>query len=434
MFRSRAQKTADLPVQRGASPEALRWAWLAALLPANPSVRALAASTLAGSAARGLFVTLSVVFFTRSVGLSAAQVGVGLTVAALVGLLVNVPAGHLADIIGPRRVTVAAGLARALVLIAYLMVDSFWTFLVVATAVTALEAANGTGRSALIATAVPREDQVRSRAILRSVTNVGWAFGAGAAGIALGVDQRSMYVAMIWVCVALSLLATALVLRVPRVAGRAPTSEGPKLIALRDRPYVALTVLNGVLSLHYGLINVVVPLWVVSRTSAPAWVVAAMLLLNATTVALFQVRASRGSEEVAGGARMQRISSFLLLGACVLYALSAGPPSPGVAVAVLLAGAAIHVLGEMQQAAGGWSISLDLAAPHAHGQYQGLYGMGFGLANMVAPALLTAVVLGGGWVGWLGLGLVFVAAGVLTPITVRWAQRSRPLAPPVMTA
>jgi hypothetical protein len=59
--------------------------------------------------------------------------------------------------------------------------------------------------------------------------------------------------------------------------------------------------------------------------------------------------------------------------------------------------------------------------------YQGLFGMGFGASNMVAPALLTAVVLGLGRFGWLLVGLTFVAVGALTPVAVRWAQRSRPV-------
>lgn len=399
---------------------------LAAILPSDPAVRALAASTLIRATARGLFITLSVIFFTRSVGLSATEVGLGLTLAALAALFVNVPAGHVADLIGPRRVTFVTGLARAVVLLGYLLVHDFVGFLIVAVVVTTLEAASQTGNSALIAGAVPREDQVRSRAILRAVTNVGWAFGAAAAGIALSIDDRRAYVAMIWLCAVLTVLASLLVLRVPAVPGRPHEGEGPRFIALRDRPYLTLTILNGLLCLHYGLINVVVPLWVVQNTSAPAWVVAAMLVLNATTVALLQVRFSRGAEDILTAARMQRTASYLLLGACVLYALSAGPTA-WVAVGVLLIGAIVHVAGEMLQAAGSWSISVDLAPSHAQGQYQGLFGMGFGASNMIAPALLTAVVLGLGQVGWLLVGLVFIAVGALTPVAVRWAQRSRPL-------
>jgi hypothetical protein len=47
-------------------------------------------------------MTGSAVFVTRSVGLSAAQVGLGLTIAGAVGLGAGVPAGRAADRRGAR--------------------------------------------------------------------------------------------------------------------------------------------------------------------------------------------------------------------------------------------------------------------------------------------------------------------------------------------
>ncbi|MEV0460929.1 MFS transporter [Catellatospora methionotrophica] len=395
------------------------------LLPEHPPTRALVFSSLAGSTARGLFITISVIFFTRSVGLSAGQVGLGLTVAAVAGLLAGVPAGHLADRVGPRRVAVTFGVARAALMLGYLAVHGFAGFVLVAAGVQVLESGMGAANGALIAGSVPAEERVRTRAMLRSVINVGWGFGALIAGIALKYDTRPAYVAILVACSALALLSSTLVLRVPPVAPQPRRASGPALIVLRDRPYLTLAALNGVLCVHYGMLNVAVPLWVVERTNAPAWIVALLGLLNATVVVLFQIRASRGTATAEGAALAQRTSGLLLLGACVLYSLAAGR-SAWMAAVVLVAAALVHVLGELRQAAGSWGISFDLAPEHSQGQYQGMYGTGFALAGVVAPALLATVVVGWGWPGWLLFGLVFAATGAAVPAAVRWARRTRP--------
>lgn len=303
-------------------------------------------------------------------------------------------------------------------------VHGFTGFVLVAAGVQLMETGFGAANGALIAGSIPAEHRVRTRAMLRAVTNVGWGVGALVAGVALKYDTRSAYVAIIIVCVALALLASSLIMRVPPVAPQPRRASGPALIVLRDRPYLTLAALNGVLCIHYGMLNVAVPLWVVERTNAPAWIVAVLGLLNATVVVLLQIRASRGTATAEGAATAQRTSGLLLLGACVLYGLAADRTA-WLATVVLVAAALVHVLGELRQAAGSWGISFDLAPDHAQGQYQGMYGTGFALAGVVAPALLATVVVGWGWPGWLLFGLIFAASGAAVPAAVRWARRTR---------
>ena len=56
----------------------------------------------------GAFLTGSAVFFTAVVGLSAQQVGLGLSIAAAVQFACSVPLGRLADRIGAKRMWQAA--------------------------------------------------------------------------------------------------------------------------------------------------------------------------------------------------------------------------------------------------------------------------------------------------------------------------------------
>ncbi|WP_327087550.1 MFS transporter [Nonomuraea sp. NBC_01738] len=391
----------------------------------SSTVRALAYATFLRAVGRGLFITVSVIFFKLSVGLQDAEVGLGLTIAGAVGLAGGLPAGRLADVVGPRRVQIAFAVVSGLAVSAYALVGSFAGFVIVAAVVSFADAGESAARGALVGGSVPADQRVKARAFLRAVTNVGWTVGGLGAGAALHFDARPVYLAMIFGCSAAYLGSAALGLRVPRVAPVPRPEDGtPVWLVLRDRPYAMLSLLNAVLFVQNGLFTVALPLWVVSRTSAPPLTVAALAMLNTITVTLLQMRLSRGSDDVAGAARAQRRAGVFLLGACVLFALAAGQPV-WVAVTVLIAGGLLHVFGELLQAAGSWGLSYELAPEHAIGQYQGLYQMGQQAANIVAPALLTAVVTGWGSLGWLLVGALFLGAGLAVPMAARSAQRAR---------
>jgi MFS family permease len=399
---------------------------LRSLLPDPGPARALTIASFPSSIGRGLFITASVVFFTKSVGLSPLQVGTGLTIAACIGLLAGVPMGHLADRIGPRTMTIVFGLVVAGVINLYFLVSTWPLFVAVASLVSVGQSAFQASRGALIAGSVPSEQRVRTRAYLRVVTNVGWMVGSPLAGLALFFDTRAAYASVIAATGAVTALGALLYLRVPPVAPQHASKRESISAALRDRPYVALTVLNAVLTIHFGITNVALPLWVLERTEAPAWVLSALFVVNTIMIVTLQVRTSRGSATVPGAARAQRVGGLLLAGACMLYALSAGWPA-WTAAAILVAGAAVHAFGELYMAAGGWGLSYELAPDHAQGQYQGLYNTGFQVADIVAPAVLSVAVIGLGWPGWVLMAACFATAGLLVPAAARWAVRTRPV-------
>ena len=399
---------------------------LRSLLPDPGPARALTFASFPSSIGRGLFITASVVFFTKSVGLSPLQVGTGLTIAACIGLLAGVPMGHLADRIGPRTMTIVFGLVVAGVINLYFLVSTWPLFVAVASLVSVGQSAFQASRGALIAGSVPSEQRVRTRAYLRVVTNVGWMVGSPLAGLALFFDTDAAYASVIAATGAVTALGALLYLRVPPVTPQHASKRESISAALRDRPYVALTVLNAVLTIHFGITNVAIPLWVLERTEAPAWVLSALFVVNTIMIVTLQVRTSRGSATVPGAARAQRLGGLLLAGACILYALSAGWPA-WAAAAILVAGAAVHAFGELHMAAGGWGLSYELAPDHAQGQYQGLYNTGFQVADIVAPAVLSVAVIGLGWPGWVLMAACFATAGLLVPAAARWAVRTRPV-------
>jgi MFS family permease len=405
---------------------------VSSLLPARGAPRVLAVASLVNTLGNGLFYTVSALFLTRSVGLSVRQVGVGLTIAGGVALFANVPAGRIAEIAGPREVLVITFVLAAGFMAAYAFVHSFWVFVVIACGELAATNAGNAVRNGLIATAVAGEDRVRTRAYLRSVTNLGIGVGSALAGIALHVDTRTAYVTLIVADAATFALTALLVTRLPHVAPvPRDLGDGPRLVAIRDRPYVSLVAMNSLLNIHNGLLEVAVPLWVVRHTSAPRSIVAAIFIVNTGICVLFQIRASRGVDDIPSSARALRRCGVLLFAACAIYGLSGGR-SRDVAIVLLLVAELVHVTGELFQAAGSWGYAYGLAPDHLQGQYQGLFSMSYGVSNMLAPVIVTTVVVGGGLGGWLLIGTMFLVVGVAMGPVGRWAAANRPeLAAPV---
>ena len=83
-------------------------------IPLERDLRVLALGSFANRFGAGAVMTTSALYFTRQVGFSAAEVALALAVAAVVGIVVQVPAGHLGDTYGPRRVLTVCMVGAAL--------------------------------------------------------------------------------------------------------------------------------------------------------------------------------------------------------------------------------------------------------------------------------------------------------------------------------
>jgi dipeptide/tripeptide permease len=100
--------------------------------------------------------------------------------------------------------------------------------------------------------------------------------------------------------------------------------------------------------------------------------------------------------------------------------------APGVAIALLLVAIAIYTLGELWHAAASMEYSFGLAAPHAQGQYSGVFGLGGGVAEAVAPAVLGLAVTYG-LPAWLMIAAGFLVIGAASRPLVDWSlSRWRP--------
>jgi hypothetical protein len=268
-------------------------------------------------------------------------------------------------------------------------------------------------------------DQAVFRAYLRSVTNLAIALGALVAGIGVQIDSPAAYMTLMIGRALAYLGCAAVILRLPRPAAADRPAQPQRWMALRDRRYVAATVLNGLFSVHFAVLTFALPLWIVNDTAAPRAAVSGVLLLNTAMVVVLQVRVSRGvSDPESAGRRMRWAGAALLAGLSLMAVAAAG--STLVAVLSLAAGTAVYTLGELWHAAAAMEYSFGLAPAHAQGQYYGVFGLGQGIATSFAPAVLGTVALGWGWPGWVLLGAVFWVLGALNGPLIRLAVPAPP--------
>ncbi|MFI0787054.1 MFS transporter [Streptomyces lydicus] len=392
-------------------------------------VRFLTIASFVTTVGSGLYLAGSMLFFTRVVGLGVPGVSTGLAVATAVGILSGLPLGAVADRVGPRGLYVATQGVQATAMFLFPMAHSFAAFLALVTvAAIGQRGAQAVG-GALVARISGPGERTRIRSHLRAVTNLGMGIGAAAAGVALQLDSTAAYTVLI-LANGLSFLAAAgLLLKIPSVRPVPRPPGARRMEAVRDRPYLALSLLCGVIAFQYDVVSLVLPLWLVSHTEAPRWWLSLLLVTNMAVVVLFQVRATRWVRGPLPASTALRGAGFLSLAGCTVLALAAGVSAP-VAAALLLVGVLLLSSGELGLAAGAFEVSFALAPEHAQGQYQGAFNLADGVVRAASPVVLTALCLEWGKPGWVVLGVVLALCGLATRPLTRWAVRTRVLPVP----
>ncbi len=396
------------------------------LTPVPGPVRKLAAVTFVNSIGNGVFATVATIYLVRVVGLSVAQVGVGLAVGGGAALLTGVPLGLLADRIGAKPVFVALLLVQGTAVALYSALP--WVhFLVVTCLVITAERGTAGVRNAFIAAITVTRERVQTRAYLRTVLNAGSALGAGLGGIGLVIDSRPAFVVLLGLDTATFVVSA---LGIARIAvPRRP--RPPRREPAPDWRFLAASAAQAVLSLHAAVLTIALPLWITTRTDVPPAVMAVVLAVSTLGAVLFQVRVGRRTETAAGAARGARRAGVFLAVACVAFAPS-DAVVPWVAVMLLLAGAIFRTAGELFQAASGWSMSYAAAPDGRMGAYQSAYSTVFSLAVMAGPLVSVLVVSAPGPTGWLGLAVVFAVAGISFRCCA--SRASRACSPPGRTS
>lgn len=404
-------------------------ALLGRILPPTRLERDLALQSVLSAFATGSFLTGTAVFFTQIVGLTGAQVGLGLSVSAAVALVLQLPMGRLADHLGAKQVWLGASAAEAALYFCWPMIGGLAAFIAMLSVLAVVETAGRNGRNVYRIAVFTRETRVRAMAFQRAARNVGYTLGAGASGVALGIGTE-------WAILAIPLLtggllvvnAVMIALTLPPIRRPAHAESAVEEVlrgapaAWRNRGFVVLAACNGALSSNQVLLNVVVPLWLVERTDAPQTLLAWLFGTNTVLAVLLQVRASRMADSVDGSLRAVRLSGWAFVVSCLVLAVTHDTVG-WVSIVLIWAGHITITGAELWQSAADWGLTSELSDHRRLGDYQGVWGLGYQVEPIVFPALYTFLALQWGTPGWAVIAVIGVAAAAIAHPAARAAQR-----------
>ena len=394
-------------------------------LPPTPLARKLSVQSVLFAVGEGTFLTGSAVFFTQIVGLSAAQVGIGLTAAGVVSFFFAVPLGKVSDRVGNKRMWAIGAFASAGLFALWPLIHGFAAYLAMMVVLEIVSTAGWSGRGAYTLDVFPREERVQSQAFMRAALNIGFTLGALIGGLALAFNNDDIVRAVPWLT-AVILAANALyITRLPDAEhDRAPATPDQLVNpgALRNRGFLGLMTCDGVLGTNQVLLNVVIPLWLVQETDAPRVLLAWLFGTNTVMAVLLQVAAARGVDSVARSLRASRISAGFFVLSCAIVAVTHDTLG-WVTIALVWLGHVTVTGAELYQSAGHWGFMSELSDPARRGEYQGAAHIGHTAGSVWAPALFTYLAMEQGTLGWLVIAAVVVVATLGMGPSSRRAER-----------
>ena len=270
------------------------------------------------------------------------------------------------------------------------------------------------GMQAAVADLVPPSDSVRAYGLIYWVINLGFAIGLAMGGVVASISFKWLFVGdgattllfalIVWLGVPETRPA-----RVPRLQEhRARSGWSEFFLPYRDLPFVLFLGLSFLFAVVFMQNATTLPLNMALNGISKS-TFGAILAVNGVLIVLIQ--------PVLGPFLARFTRSKTLACGAALVGLGFGLNAIARTAPLYLLGVIIWTIGEIGVLPVANSVVADLAPPDVRGRYQGAYGLSFGLAVCVAPALGTLVLERVGsvalWSGCLGLGAL-IAAGHLT--------------------
>lgn len=413
-------------------------------IPGGPDGRRMLWINLVDKIGSGLWYSVTALYFVVVAGLDPARTGLLLGLGGAAGIAGAPIAGRLADRLPLTRVLLAVQVLRAAASLLMLPAHGFWQLLPLV-ALGSFGERSASVLTKLFATRVAGADRARYQAVQRTVVNVGYTVGGLAASAALAAGTAAAYRLLLlgdglsFVVVALlvarcaepaSAVRTVAVHPAPSPGATPPRGRtapaGPPPSPWRDAGYLGYAVLDAATFLHGIALTVGLPLWILTRTSAPHGLAASVFVVNTVIVVLLQVRLARfaATPRVAAHS-LKHVAGWLLLSGALTAA--AVVHDRVLATLAVLGSAVAFTVVEMIQSAVGWELSVCLAPDEAQGAYVGVYGLAQSAARCVGPLLVTSAVIAGGPAGWLAFGAVLAAAALYQRrMVLRRLDRPRP--------
>jgi MFS family permease len=386
--------------------------------------------------ANGVFLPIYVLYCTQVVGISYSKTAIAIAIGGLVGLPLTMFAGDLADRLGPRRM-VLFGLSGMLAgMGSYVFIQGFWSLLAVVLGTNVFAYTYFASEGALMRR-IGGDDTVTFRSQTQALGNLGFAVGALVTGVGLSVGTHWAYRSMFLFTATAYLAVIFITLKIPdyKPLPRPESTvqaRASRWIVLRDKPFIAYALVSGSLMMSVFVDSLLLPVWIVVYTSAPHWTVGLVFLINTGVTVLLQMRLSRNIRSTRqGGLALRRCGVTLMVGYVVLAAMRGN--APWLATVLAIVGVALVAVAQIWMISGRFVLEFNLPPAHAQGQYDGFLNTVISLSITVAPLVLIGVVAARG-LGWIGLGLLFLLLGLISPAVAAWGERTRPqAAPPAQT-
>jgi MFS family permease len=393
--------------------------WWDALAKPGPT-RVLSVNSLTDAAGSGLAAICLPFFALRVAGLSAAGLGLILSVAGACEIAAAVPAGAMAGRIGVFRYTVATKIAQVLVFGLMAVSHGFVPLLVLAAGV-GVSRAGANGLSQALTVAVLGEEQ-RAAALgaVRALRNIGYLLAGAIGAWFLATGSRTELRIALAVNAA-SFAVGAVCTLMLRPQGKVSVTERTNWSVLRDWEYLGLVLAAAVFGSSLVVIDVGLPLWVLRYSFIPSWTVAVVVTLNTAIVVILQYRFSSRITQVRHAARGIRLAAVAF---CVMAALLAVTPwTPAlVAVGLLIVVALALTAGELFESPSWWTLSFELAPADRRTEYLSAFDLSWAVVGIAGPAAMAGVVALGP-AGWLLYGCLMVAAAAGGLLLVRRRTR-----------
>jgi MFS family permease len=390
-----------------------------AAAPAFP--RRLYAVGLADSIGLGMYLAFSAVYLNLAIGLPNYQIGFALGLSGVASIAGALPLAALAQRMGLRRSLILYFVARAL---SYAALAMAWN---TASAIAAVTVAGllsrGTG-PLIQAVSVHDADPARAVAALarlRLIRNAGMAAGSfpAAAAVAL-TDQWALRAAML-LCGLMFSISAVLSRGLPRTGDiKRPVQGGG---VGRNIPFLAVTVVYGLLMLSAILLGVGMPLWIVQNTDAPPWAAGFVTFINTVMVVALQIHMSKGSERPRR-ARLMMVAGGLLAAVAAALAPLSVVEGQWSALAACVLVVVVMTVAELYISAGSMGLALVHTPADRRPVYLATYNLGFAAATVVGPPLVTIGLAAGtrAWLAWAGLFVVASVAAAFLPLSTRNRQ------------
>ena len=360
----------------------------------------------------GSFVLPFLVLYLTTRGYSPAQAGIAISAYGVGSLGAAAVGGHLADRVGRRETIAASMLSSAAVMVALSQAGSLPLILVLTALAGLTSEAYRPASSALLADLVPAGRRVTAFATYRFAINLGFSAGPAVAGL---LAERAYVLVFLGDAATSAVFGVMALVLLPATRAAAPAAgsdagqpPGGVRTILADVPFLVFLAASTATAIVYFQQEAALPLQVLADGHSTA-IYGSLISLNGLVVTAIELPFSSVTRRYPPR-RVIAAGSVLLgvgFGATALVT-----SAPLLAVTVV-----VWTLGEIVAAPVSGAYVADISPPHMRGRYAGGWGMTYGLALIVGPALGTAVYAASPdllWGGCVGLG-VLAAALLLSP-------------------